>query len=82
MKITGFLQKNQQICWAGELSIEKAFEQEFPTEDIASAKQDIHLCCFAHVETNMENNLSKKTPLDGKRRHKVITDIFGKEFNI
>ena len=65
----------------GELAIEKAFEKEFPIEDVASAKQSVHLHCFAHVETDMEKCLSEKTSLDGKSRNKVIADILGKEFN-
>ena len=65
----------------GELAIGKAFEKEFPIEDVASAKQSVHLRCFAHVKTDMEKFLSEKKSLDGKSRNKVIADILGKEFD-
>ena len=65
----------------GEQAIEKAFEKEFPIEDVASAKQSVHLRCFAHVETDMEKFLSAETSLDGKSRNKVIADILGTEFD-
>ena len=44
----------------GELASEKAFEKEFPIEDVASAKKIVHLRCFAHVENDMEKFLSEK----------------------
>ena len=65
----------------GELAIGKAFEKEFPIEDVASAKQSVHLRCFAHFKTDMEKFLSEKKSLDGKSRNKVIADILGKEFD-
>ena len=64
-----------------ELVIKKAFEKEFPIEDLASDKQNIHLRCFAHVKIDVENFLLEKTSLDGKSRNKIIADILGKDLN-
>lgn len=83
MKITTFLQKKSENLLGRWGTIhQKTFEKEFPIEEVASAKQGVRLRCFAHVETETETFLSKKTSLDGKRRHKVITYILGKEFSI
>ena len=54
----------------GELAIEKAFEKEFPIEDAASAKQSVHLPCFAHVETDMEKFFIRRHPLTEKAETK------------
>ena len=49
------------VYWTDrKLSIEKVFEKEFSIQDVASAKQSIHLRCFAHVEYDMEKFLLEK----------------------
>ena len=81
-KISKFVAGKPIVYWTDrELSIEKVFEKEFPIEYVASAKQSVHLCCFAHIESNMEKFLPEKTSLDRKSKNKIMADILGKEFN-
>ena len=54
-KISNFVAGKSIVYWTdGELAIKKVFEKQFPIEDVASAKQSIHLRCFANVESDME----------------------------
>ena len=61
-----------------ELAIKKVFDKEFPIEDVASAKQSVHLRCFAQFESDTEWFLSEKTSLDRKSRNKIIANILCK----
>ena len=57
-KTSKFVAGKPILYWTdGELAIEKVFEKKFPIEDLASAKQSVHLRCFAHVESDMEKFL-------------------------